>query len=651
MNNTHRLLAMATVLALTLPIVLAANNPGHDTLYVLKIGDNITGSLNLTGNLTAFGLQTATLVYGNQLDIWANGTQQTPSKPTVQSAGNNLYLDSSAGDVRIATLAGTTNYVRVGTGSINVILNGTVNSVSNLSVNGTIRIYDNGTGAFAAGTSVAGSPVCTSTNGLCTGGATGYTQWRFDTNTGNPQAITNNTLVNFTAGSGITISHSGTTITIASTGGSGLSTINSPNNSIIIVQNTTLANITVNNTFIWNFVNASFNYSAAIGDLRTANTTLNTTATNLQTAVNNLQTANTTTNTSLTNLFTNVSNHQTAINNLQTANTTTNTSITAIINNQYATQNSTVARTGTANCGVGTVAQNVTTSTSGVTTQCAALPTATGTITGSGATGNISMFTVNGTNIGASNIYYNGGNISIGTTTPNATFDVGGQFRTGNGLTVVSSGYATVLGNGASLNVLAIKGANALIDVYNNSDTQVFRLLDSGAMTVVKSVTVGGNAAFTGATMKLVGYASDSTADSNLEIGDGLGTVYLRILRDSSNNFQIRTGSPANGDLSILPKGNVGIGTAGPTAMLTVNSSSVNGSLLIQNTTGSTHLFVNGSSGYVGIGATSPSKRLEVSNGSQAITFDPAAATPTINTTAGNLTIDSASGYVIISIG
>jgi hypothetical protein len=261
------------------------------------------------------------------------------------------------------------------------------------------------------------------------------------------------------------------------------------------------------------------------------------------------------------------------------------------------------------------------------------------------------MFTVNGTNIGASNIYYNGGNISIGTTTPNATFDVGGQFRTGNGLTVVSSGYATVLGNGASLNVLAIKGANALIDVYNNSDTQVFRLLDSGAMTVVKSVTVGGNAAFTGATMKLVGYASDSTADSNLEIGDGLGTVYLRILRDSSNNFQIRTGSPANGDLSILPKGNVGIGTAGPTAMLTVNSSSVNGSLLIQNTTGSTHLFVNGSSGYVGIGATSPSKRLEVSNGSQAITFDPAAATPTINTTAGNLTIDSASGYVIISIG
>jgi hypothetical protein len=69
-------------------------------------------------------------------------------------------------------------------------------------------------------------------------------------------------------------------------------------------------------------------------------------------------------------------------------------------------------------------------------------------------------------------------------------------------------------------------------------------------------------------------------------------------------------------------------------------------------------LFTSGSeqvridtNGNVGIGTASPTKRFEVSNTTHGITFDPTVANPTINTTADNLTITSASGNVIIQLG
>jgi cytoskeletal protein CcmA (bactofilin family) len=57
---------------------------------------------------------------------------------------------------------------------------------------------------------------------------------------------------------------------------------------------------------------------------------------------------------------------------------------------------------------------------------------------------------------------------------------------------------------------------------------------------------------------------------------------------------------------------NVGIGTATPLAKLQINSSSPNGTLLVQNTTGSALLFVNGTSGNVGIGTASPTASLQI---------------------------------------
>ena len=158
-KNYATIIFTLLVITILIPIALAANNPGHDSLYVLRIGDNITGPINITGTLNAYSLQTATLMYGSGLDIQANGSLITPTKPTIQSAGNNLYLDSASGNIMIGTQAGTTNYVRIGTGSINIVANGTLAVTGNLNV----------TGNITAG----GSVVCTIANGLCGGSSNG----------------------------------------------------------------------------------------------------------------------------------------------------------------------------------------------------------------------------------------------------------------------------------------------------------------------------------------------------------------------------------------------------------------------------------------------------------------------------------------------
>jgi trimeric autotransporter adhesin len=88
------ILLLAVALA---PNVLAANDPGHDTLYVLKIGDSyVAGSINITANLTANSVRYATLLYGDQLDIRANGSIQDPtSRPAIQATSTALYIDGN----------------------------------------------------------------------------------------------------------------------------------------------------------------------------------------------------------------------------------------------------------------------------------------------------------------------------------------------------------------------------------------------------------------------------------------------------------------------------------------------------------------------------------------------------------------------------
>jgi hypothetical protein len=98
-----------------IPLASAVNDPGHDSLYVLLTGDsNIIGSLNITSNLTANSIRAASLIYGDQLDIRANGTiMSATNRPAIQADGNYLYLDSRT-DLYINTRGGTINTVQVG---------------------------------------------------------------------------------------------------------------------------------------------------------------------------------------------------------------------------------------------------------------------------------------------------------------------------------------------------------------------------------------------------------------------------------------------------------------------------------------------------------------------------------------------------------
>ena len=182
--------------------VAAVNDPGHDTLYVLKIGDNMTGSLNLTGSLTASSLRTASLIYGSYLDIWANGTLQTvTSRPALQAPNaNSLYIDSTQ-NIYIATMGGTTGTVQFGPpGAGNTLI---VNVSGNL-------LQQN-------------IPVCLANGTNCLSG----------NNTGNITSIN--------AGNGITVTNpNGPATTVAVNPGSGLAISSSQ----LVVDNATVCRST-----------------------------------------------------------------------------------------------------------------------------------------------------------------------------------------------------------------------------------------------------------------------------------------------------------------------------------------------------------------------------------------------------------------------
>lgn len=231
-------LAVAALLflAAVLP-ALGANDPGHDSLYVLKIGDNVTGNINLTGNLTATLVQATGRFFGPNIDIRGDGSSSgavnqiigTASSLELSSSGDLILNKAVTGGTVHVGWAGTTTALNVsgavyergvrvclsnGTNCISGNNTGNVSSVtagSGLSSSGTpsdpVLDINTGTGLTVSGDTLQiDSTVCTTSNGLCssTPGVTG---------SGSANGVayfTNST--NLASGSNLTFN--GTTLTV-----------------------------------------------------------------------------------------------------------------------------------------------------------------------------------------------------------------------------------------------------------------------------------------------------------------------------------------------------------------------------------------------------------------------------------------------------
>lgn len=172
-RDTSALIIAVAIWLLLLPLAVAANDPGHDSLYVLRIGDtNVTGSINLTGNVTASFVRFTSKAFGDYLDIVANGTVLgAPSISRIMGATSSLYIDSTGG-LYLNTKGGTSSTIQIGDTATNGVT---------LNVSGVIR-QQNVLVCLQNGTNCPGSLGSANITGS---GASGYlARWTSTSNLG-----------------------------------------------------------------------------------------------------------------------------------------------------------------------------------------------------------------------------------------------------------------------------------------------------------------------------------------------------------------------------------------------------------------------------------------------------------------------------------
>lgn len=200
-----------------------------------------------------------------------------------------------------------------------------------------------------------------------------------------------------------------------------------------------------------------------------------------------------------------------------------------------------------------------------------------------------------------------GGNVGIGTTSPQAKLQVSGSF------TVSNSAQTTT----PSLYV----GADGKIAQGTNSPFYNFQLSNAGPYNMGISSTAGG------ATISLAGSAF-------AQIESTRGTLFLNASQ-SGGNMIFRTSNTER--MQVTAAGNVGIGTASPQATLQVSGSFVV-STSVQTTTPSLYAATNGN---VGIGTSNPTTALDISFSTSSVkagafglqVFGASTANPRINLT------------------
>jgi len=150
--------------------------------------------------------------------------------------------------------------------------------------------------------------------------------------------------------------------------------------------------------------------STAVSALNTANAASSGLASVNATAISAQSTANAAA-TGVTSVNSTAQSALTTANSAVTVNNAQYTNITGV-QSGISQLNSTKAGTGTATCATGFVAQNVTTTTGGITSQCVPVASGTGNISGSGTANDIAMFTAAGT-IGNAPARFSGSTLAL----------------------------------------------------------------------------------------------------------------------------------------------------------------------------------------------------------------------------------------------
>ncbi|MCF7798306.1 hypothetical protein K9M74_00215 [Candidatus Woesearchaeota archaeon] len=248
--------------------------------------------------------------------------------------------------------------------------------------------------------------------------------------------------------------------------------------------------------------------------------------------------------------------------------------------------------------------------------------------------GNLNFWTMKDGTITKQVTINEAGNVGIGTVSPDQLLDIeGGNILIDNNQYYMAE---NTIGTNVAIAFIDSSNVTGLGGVFSGAETSI-RSAGGEAIRIDTSGNVG---------------IGTSSPDEKLSIFGNSGGTYLEIHDQRSTVGDlagIKLGTMPSGQttnmktmIAHIETGNYGIGDL----VFALNPSVSDSEVTISD-----EVMRIKNSGDVGIGTTSPSKTLEVSDGTKGITFDPDPTDPVINTTSGDIVITSAGGDVIIQLG